>query len=130
MRAVLLGDPHAIPILASLDHEDLRAAAAEAVEPAVVERASVVRVLGGLRDRTWPPERVQAWASFVRRGYISNRNEHPLRPLRIDYDDAYEDEISTVVARLDEIGDLVDGEVSSGEILDLLQLLGESWPTR
>ena len=50
-------------------------------------------------------------------------------PLRIDYDDAYEDEISTAVSRLDEIGDSVDGEVSSGEILDLLQLLGESWPT-
>jgi hypothetical protein len=29
------------------------------------------------------------------------------------------------VSRLDEIGDLVDGEVTRGEVLDLLQLLGE-----
>lgn len=129
MRAVLLGDPQAVLILAALDHEDLRVVAAEAGEPVAVERASAVRVLHGLLDHTWPPEQVQAWASFVRRGYIANRSEHPVRPLRIDYDDAYEDEISAAVVRLDEIGDLIDGEVSSGEILDLLQLLGESWPT-
>ena len=129
MQAVLQGDPHAVPILALLDHEDLRAVAAEAGEPAVVERASAVRVLHGLLAHTWPPQQVQAWASFVRRGYIAKRSERPVRPLRIDYDDAFEDEISTAVARLDEIGDLIDGEVSSSEILDLLQLLGEPWPT-
>ncbi len=84
-----------------------------------------MRVLRGLLDDAWTPEQAQEWASFVRRGYVAGRSERPVRPLAIDYDDACEEEIAAVVARLDEIGDVVDGEVSASEILDLLQLLGE-----
>ncbi len=58
-----------------------------------------------------------------RRGYVAGRDLHAIRPLDIDYEDACEEEIAAAVSRLDEIGDLVDGEVSTGEILDLLQLL-------
>jgi hypothetical protein len=35
--------------------------------------------------------------------------------------------MSAAISRLDEIGDVVDGEVTTGEILDLLQLLGAEW---
>lgn len=82
-------------------------------------------VLRGLIVRAWPPEQAQSWASFVRRGYIAGRSDRPIRPLDIEYDDACEEEIAAAVSRLDEIGDVVDGEVTTGEVLDLLRLLGE-----
>ena len=112
-------------VIKSLDHSALRAAAAEGSYRVLVTRSGVVAVLEGLLDRAWTPEQAREWASFVRRGYVAGGSDLPIRPIEIDYDDCCEDEISAAVARLDEIGDLVDGEVSTGEILDLLQLLGE-----
>ncbi|MGN8244413.1 hypothetical protein ACTHAM_001316 [Cellulomonas soli] len=50
----------------------------------------------------------------------------PISPIEIEFEDAWEDAISDAVSRLDEIGDLIDGEVGSGEAIDLLRLLGES----
>jgi len=41
-----------------------------------------------------------------------------------DAEEAWEGEIVEAVARLEEIGDAVDGEVSQLELLLLLQLLG------
>jgi hypothetical protein len=125
LDAVLGGDPRAISILASVKHEDLQAATAKSRRPACLARASVVRVLRGLLEDAWTPEQAQTWASFVRRGYFAGRGKHPVRPLDVDYEEAYEQEIAASVSRLDEIGDLVDGDVSTGEVLELLQLLGE-----
>ena len=82
-------------------------------------------MLQGLLEGAWRPEQVQAWASFVRRGYIAGPNSGSVRPIEVNYEIAYEDRIVEAVARLDEIGDRVDGEVSSNEILDLLRRLDE-----
>jgi hypothetical protein len=64
-------------------------------------------------------------ASFVRAGCVANDSRGPIRPIEIDFEDAWEDAIAETVSRLDEIGDVVDGEVTSSEILALLHLLGE-----
>jgi hypothetical protein len=125
LEAVLQGDPRGMAIIATFDHAELRGVASEVRQPALVARSGAVRVLRGLLEDAWTPEQAQAWASFVRRGYVAGRDLHAIRPLDIDYEDACEEEIAAAVSRLDEIGDLVDGEVSTGEILDLLQLLGE-----
>lgn len=82
-------------------------------------------VLRGPYDSAFSPELTQAWASFIRRGYVAEPGGGPIRPIDIDYEQAYEDDIAETVSRLDEIGDLVDGEVSSDGVLALLQLLGE-----
>lgn len=74
--------------------------------------------------RKFMPEEVQAWASFVRRGFFAS-GRHPILPLEIDYEEACEDAIVEAVSRLEQIGDLVDGNLTTGEVLDLLQLLGE-----
>lgn len=123
--AVVEGDPRVLPVIKSLEHRDLVKVAAELRRLAVVRRSAVVGVLRGLLVGAWTPEEVQAWASFVRRGYVAGGSDLPVRPLDIGYDDACEEEIAAAVSRLDEIGDLVDGEVTRGEVLDLLQLLGE-----
>jgi hypothetical protein len=88
-------------------------------------RPSAVSVLKGLRRGTISPEQAQGWASFVRRGYIARSGAGSVRPLDIAYEEAWEDAIAEAVSRLDQIGDVVDGDVTAGEIHDLLQLLGE-----
>jgi hypothetical protein len=125
LKAVVRGDPLTMPVIASVDHADLQAAVTGVHEPLLVTRSGAVTVLKGLLEGAWTPDQVQAWASFVRRGYVTGRNGHPVRPLDVEYEGAFEEAIAAAVSRLDEIGDLVDGVISTGEILDLLQLLGE-----
>lgn len=74
----------------------------------------------------FPPDLVQSWAFFVRRGCIENPKGGPIQLLNIDYDEAWEDAIVEAVSGLDEIGDVIDGEISSDELRDLIQLLGEA----
>lgn len=93
----------------------------EAIPGYTLTPSAVRRVLTALRQGTAAPSVVQQWASFVRRGYIAG--ELPVRSITIDYDPQAEDTIADVVSRLDEIGDTVDGEVSSDEIGEMLASL-------
>ncbi len=68
---------------------------------------------------------MQARASLIRRGYVAGGSE-PIRPLDIQYEEAFEDEIVEAIGRLDEIGDLIDGDVSPEEAHDLIRLLDEA----
>lgn len=120
------GDLEAVALMSHLDHADLLEAQAAAGQPLVVTRDAAVAVLRGLLDHRFAPAVVQPWASFIRRGYIARPAAGlPIQPLEIEFDETCEDAISEVVSRLDEIGDVVDGEVTSSEILDFLQLLGD-----
>jgi len=111
--------------MSRFDHAALLEAQA-AGRPLIVTREATVIVLRGLLDHRFTPPVVQSWASLIRRGYIARPEVSlPIQPLEIEFDDTCEDAISETVSRLDEIGDVVDGEVNSSEILDLLQLLGE-----
>lgn len=125
LAQVLSGDPSALPLITPIALAALREAATALRSPLVVTRIAAVSVLQGLNEATYSPEQVQCWASFVRRGYVPSPAEGPIRPLDIAYEEAWEEAIAAAVSRLDEIGDVVDGEVRRGEVLDLLQLLGE-----
>ena len=85
---------------------------------------ALVSVLLGLSQGVFPPELVQSWASFVRRGYQAPSTGGPITPLDIDYEEAWENAIVEAVTRLDEVGDIIDGEVTSEGALNLIQLLG------
>ncbi|KRF26365.1 hypothetical protein ASG95_19385 [Phycicoccus sp. Soil803] len=122
---VLNGDAAGMAAIVAVDHDHLSEAVADQEDPFVVSRAAAVALLDGLRRGLITPTEAQVWASFVRRGYVANEGGGPVRALDIAFEDAWEDAISAAVSRLDEIGDLVDGEVERGEVLDLLQLLGE-----
>lgn len=111
--------------LSLADHAWLRDAEAEIGRPLIVTKIAVVGVLCGLIDGRFEPATAQAWASLMRRGYIEGSVEGaPVDPIDIEFEEAWEDGIAAAVSRLDEIGDTIDGEVTSGEVLDLLQLLG------
>ena len=60
----------------------------------------------------------------MRRGYlVDGRRGEPARPIDIDYEAGAEKALVEVLARLDEIGDVVDGQVNSDEIQEMLQSL-------
>lgn len=89
----------------------------------IVTPWSVRRVLVALRRHEAAPERVQEWASFIRRGYLAGANGSPVTPIDIEYDAAAEQEIADIVSRLDELGDAIDGEIDDDEIRELLSRL-------
>lgn len=123
---VLAGDAASVLDVATIDHEDLLKALEGTPSPLVLTRAGAVRLLRIFLENSCTPAQAQMWASFVRRGYVSGRSCGPIRPLKFEYDKSCEDDIAAAVSRLDEIGDAIDGDVSYGELLDLLQLLGEA----
>ena len=123
LAAVLAGRVSAVPALKSVSHDHLVAVAASLDERLLVSRDAVVTVLQGLADGTWAPPQAQAWASFVRRG-VATTDPGPVRALDVEYEEAWEDGIVEAVSRLDEIGDLIDGEVTPKELRELLRMLG------
>lgn len=122
----LRGDASAIAEILTADHSSVRAAETSIGAPLVVRRAAVVGIVRGLIDGRVSPSAAQAWASFMRRGFLEVAADgRPIQPIDVEFEDAWEDAISATISRLDEIGDVIDGEVTTVEALDLLQLLGE-----
>jgi len=107
VSAAVNGSPEALTALGRAPHHELLAASGES--PLILGRDAVAAVLDGMAAGSVSGADAQAWASFVRWGYI-NPEPGGTRPLSIDYDPAAEDAIVEVVGRLDEIGDLIDGE--------------------
>jgi Trp operon repressor len=82
----------------------------------VVTLDTVKHVLQALQDGRISPQQAQQWASFIRRGYVAGTTRGPVRPLNIEYDAANANEVTDLISRLDELGDLIDGELSAAEI--------------
>ena len=122
---VLKGEVLSLPVLMSIEHADLLDAAASLGCPIVLRPEAVVSVLQGLDQGIFPPELVQSWASFVRRGYIQDLRSGPVQPLDIGYNDDWESATLEAISRMHEIGDIIDGEISSSEVRSLIQLFGE-----
>lgn len=110
--------------LSGCSQNDLAAAQAR-VGPLVLAVPAVRRVVDSLRSGTISPEVAQAWASFMRRGYIATGAGGAVRPIDIEFEQAAESEIAEVVARLDEIGDAIDGEIGASELADLARRLND-----
>lgn len=120
------GDPEAVTLMSHFDHNALVEAQTAARHPLIVTREATVGVLRGLLDHRYAPLAVQAWASLMRWGFIARPEARgPIQLIEIEFDDACEESISEILSRLDEIGDMIDGEVTSSEILEFLRLLGD-----
>jgi hypothetical protein len=88
----------------------------------IVTKVGLLRVLLALQHKDASPELVQQWASFIRRGYFGSEKGHRC-PIEIQYDPSMEDQIVEVLARLDELGDLVDGEITDIELSEMIRSL-------
>jgi hypothetical protein len=59
----------------------------------------------------------------MRWGYLPSGSTGPIRPLDIEYEPQHEEAIVECLARLDELGDIIDGELRPGEAAELLRAL-------
>lgn len=118
---VLHGDLRDFALIQGSIHSDLEKAAGE-LGDLVLSKAAVRTALEAWRDGRISDVQVQAWASFVRRGYVSGVTG-PVRSIDIYYEEAFEDLIASVIARLDELGDIIDGEISDKELTEMLSSL-------
>jgi hypothetical protein len=120
--SVVTGDIGELDIVAAASPQRLSAVAASA--DLQLTRNAVAAVLRRYCAGQLAPLQAQAWASFVRRGYVAGASgTGPIVPLQIEYELAYEDAIVEAIGRLDEIGDLIDGVVSIEEANSLLGAL-------
>lgn len=123
LTAVVSGDARALDTLIGVPQDHLLDGARDM--ELVLTNESLARVLLDLESHEIGGTDAQRWASFIRRGYVEGQTHSPIRPIDIGYQTAFEDEIVEIIARLDEIGDVIDGDVPSrSEISDYLVLLG------
>jgi hypothetical protein len=87
----------------------------------ILTRDAVVSVLTEFRDGKISAVAAQQWASFVSHGQVDGAPQvGPIEPVEIDWELPYEDAIAEALARLDELGDLIDGELEDGEADQLI----------
>ena len=124
LEAVLRGEPTAMGSIVKTEHRAIQAAGSAIARPLILTREATSNVLEALAAGRVSPEAAQAWASFVRRGFVEGSGERqPILPLVIEFETTWENAISQAVSRLDEIGDVIDGQVSSDEVTGLLRNL-------
>ncbi|QOF70837.1 hypothetical protein IG197_24105 [Aminobacter sp. SR38] len=123
IAAIVAGDLSGIPVVQATNHLDLLDAAAR-LPQLTVSRHALAKVLSAWRSGHCTADDVQQWASFVRRGYVAGgcggRGAHAID---IEYDALDEDLIVEIIGRLDEIGDIIDGEVDDNEREAMLRSL-------
>src|SRR5947208_13513912 len=122
---IISGDVKHMPALAHQRLSDVAHVAEEIPLPQRTLTAHAVRqVLLALGERKIAPEETQAWASFVRRGYIPT-TEKVVRIIDIPYEENREDAIVEAIGRMDELGDIIDGAMDDNEIRKLIDQLGD-----
>jgi hypothetical protein len=118
------GDTDVLQSLAQVPHEEL-ARSASGTE-LIVRAEAVAKVLRSLSAQSISAQTAQQWASFVRRGHFEGiSSDGSIMPIPIDYDEVREDAIVEAISRMDEIGDIIDGDVpGKAETQLLLRSLG------
>lgn len=117
---VICGDAQRIGLL--VDQADVaRVAAGIPERQRTLTPIAVKVVLTALLHREVTPEQAQAWASFVRRGFIPvSAKDQSVPQIYIAYQEDHLDSIVDAVARLDELGDIIDGTISDSELQSLI----------
>lgn len=118
LLSVVDGDLNAFIPIKTASNFDLNCAA-ENLSPLILSKEALVRVLTEWQGRERTANDVQQWASFVRHGYVAMESGG-VRPLDIIFDENNEDLIVEIMARLYDIGDLVDGEVDARGLQQML----------
>jgi hypothetical protein len=116
------GDFTAFADLLKQPHETIQAR--RTLLPELVLTAKAVRqVLQALQRSEVSPEVVQRWASFVRRGFVTGTQAGPVIPIDVEYEASVEEQIADAIARLDELGDSIDGEIRNEELAQMIRSL-------
>lgn len=94
----------------------------------VVGRESVGHVLRSLGHGEIDGEQARRWALFVWGGFVpvpGSDDREPAKSLPIEWDPEYEEAIAEIISRLEQIGDIIDGDIpTEAEINEYLVSLG------
>jgi hypothetical protein len=121
------GDFEAFAIVIRQPHAAIQACRASLPE-LVLPAKAVRQVLQAFQHSEITPEEVQKWASFVRRGYVTGTQDEAVIPIDIEFEASAEDEITDIIARLDEIGDRIDGKIGSDELAQMVRSVSRPFP--
>jgi hypothetical protein len=122
LRAVS-GDVTAVVDVERAAHQQLVDAVRQADGPLVLSRDAVASVVRRYADGQISEAEAQRWAALMRRGYVSDSSSTLTAQIEIEYDLQHESAIVEALARLDELGDIIDGELRPGEAAELLRAL-------
>ena len=111
------GDLAAVSVLETLNRVDADALAGEL--NLVLSAEVVARVIAEYDAGVAPQRDVQRWAELMRWGHLPGPSGPVLSNLDVDYEYVAEDAIADAIGRLDELGDIVDGELRPGEAAQL-----------
>ena len=90
LKNLVSGDLRMLSSVLLANYTDLQDAAG-GLPPLKISRSCLIKVLKDWRSDLFSSEDVQAWASFVRRGYVSQAPHRMIRPIEIEYDPEDED---------------------------------------
>jgi hypothetical protein len=121
LRRVLSGDVRALDRLARFGPHVV-SALLEGPGAPVLSVGAVVSVVRGYAGGQLPQDQVQRWAAFMRWGYFGGPGA-PKDAVAVEYDPRREFDINEVIGRLDELGDLIDGELREGEAEEMIRIL-------
>lgn len=82
----------------------------------VLLRKHICAVLEKLRGSAISEKEAQFWARFVRWGLLPVQPSCPIFALNIEFDQTHENLIVDCLGRLDELGDEIDGTISTEEM--------------
>jgi len=116
---VVAGDLHAFEELLKFDPVCIDKHI-EALPEFTLAKHAVRKVLLSLLGAEFNRQVIQQWASFVRHGYFG-RMSGPRGQVSIWYDESAEDPIADAVCRLDELGDEIDGTITSEELTKMIR---------
>ncbi len=119
LTETIQGNLDAFRIVREQTHEAIRECRARLPSLTLTTHA-LYNVLSAMQLGQTAPSDVQQWASFVRRGYIAGTKTSAIEPINIDYEVSHEEQIAEIVSRLDEIGDIVDGNISDDELAAMI----------
>ncbi len=124
LEQLVAGDLSELNQLLLSSHATMEQARGE-IGDLLLTRRAVLRVLAGLEAGTFDPQKVQQWASLMRRGYVPVAVPEglPVRALDIEWEEEFEEQIAYVISRLDELGDIVDGKIDENEMTELILML-------
>ena len=127
MQALLEGDLGQLWLVREIDQGTLYEGT-RADQPYLVTPAIVHRVLSHYRaDPPGTAVDVQLWAQFVRNGFGPGP-EGPIECIDIEYDIEAEDAIVNALGRMNELGDEIDGVITTAEADKLLSVLEQHLP--
>jgi len=118
LSRLIEGDLSDIEVLCSQPQSVIRTTAS-LLPTLVLRKHSLKKVLTSLKRKEISPETINTWAWFVRSGYVPSERP-PITPIDIEYDPADEDLIVEIMSRLCELGDTIDGEITTEELENFL----------